>query len=88
MVTDVYWVRLGLVSNIQCLLFSNLNKTLNKLSTTVHNAKAIRVTVLFFPLSKILAILTLSQQVTAKQENSFNTCSLKSEILYLYHCLE
>lgn len=41
MVTGAYWFTLVLDSNIQCLLFSNLNKTLNKLSNTVHYAKPI-----------------------------------------------
>lgn len=41
MVTGAYWFTLVLDSDIQCLLFSNLNKTLNKLSNTVHNAKPI-----------------------------------------------
>lgn len=40
-VTDAYWFTLVLDSDIQCLLFSNLNKTLNKLSNTVHHAKPI-----------------------------------------------
>lgn len=53
MLTDVYWVRLVHDSNMQCSLFPNLNKTLNKLSTTMYNAEAIRVTVLFFALPKI-----------------------------------
>lgn len=38
MVTDAYLV---LDSDIQCLLFSTLNTTLNKLSNTVHHAKPI-----------------------------------------------
>lgn len=38
MVTDAYWFKLVLDSNMQCLLFSNLNKAVNKLNYQHHSA--------------------------------------------------
>lgn len=77
MVTDAHWFTLALNSNIQYLLFSNLNKMLNKLLTTVYNAEAIRGSLSLLLYLKSWRESYPNQEVTAEKENSFSNVFFK-----------